>query len=366
MTLRCLHVVECFAGGTLEVVRTLANDQSQKGWHVQLLHGQRPDSPVTSQANELFDPAVQRHVMPFSAGISPHADFLSLCFLMRWLRAHPQDVIHLHSSKAGLIGRLAARLLGLQLKVLYTPHSWSFQRQDISRRQALTYRILEWLGVRLGGKIVACSREEARLAREHLKATNVELVRNGMRLPAPLQVSEGIPDLTTVICVGRIAPQKAPDRFARLASSLADKAVRFLWVGDGDPFLREQLSAAGVMVTGQLERSRVAALLGQSQLFVLLSAWEGLPLALVEAQAMGLPAVVSDIPGCLEVVQHGINGLVASTDAEAAIHVRALLDNPEERTRFSIAAREMSETKFSVERFLQESETIYRSVVAAC
>lgn len=361
MLKRCVHIVECFAGGTLEVIRLLANHQVRQGWQVVVLHGQRPDTPSNEQLATLFDPRVTLATCPLSASIHPFRDLNALGYLFHWLRDHPQDVIHLHSSKAGLLGRVAARLLGMQCQVVFTPHSWSFLREDVTVVQRTFFFVLEWLGARLGGLVMACATEEARIASKHLYNAKVRLVRNGLKLPE-CQSSPSASSLR-VITVGRIAPQKAPDRFAALAHALQSTDREFIWVGDGDATLKELLCHHGVIVTGHLAREQVAERVQQSAVFVLLSAWEGLPLALVEAQALGIPAVVSDIPGCREVVEHGVNGFVASSTDQTIALVLQLLEDPELRLSQGLAAQQIASAKFSEERFLGEALSVYDEVL---
>ena len=363
MSRHVVHVVECFAGGTLEVVRQLANHQARSGWAVTIVHGYRADTPSEAVLETLLDQGIDRIPVAFSDRISPLADLKCLIALVALFRRQQASVIHLHSSKAGLLGRIAARLLRLHGITLFTPHSWSFLRRDVPAWQRSIFLTLEWLGARLGGTIVACSTREAELAIDRLRAREVVLLRNGLSLP-PTTGHASPESQGGVVCVGRLTAQKAPWRFAALARQSSDDTA-WTWVGDGDPTHGDALRQAGVTVTGQVSREQVAALVSRARVFVLLSGWEGLPLALIEAQALGIPAVVSDIPGCREVIEHGINGFVAGSDLEAAGFINTLLTDTQTWARMSDAARTLANERFSPARFLREADQLYQRLTPA-
>lgn len=362
---KVVHVAESFGSGTFEVIRQLANHQADDGWHVTILHGVRPETPDDKALAGLLDPRIERTVLPLKSQINPISDLLSLIRLLNCLRALAPDVIHLHSSKAGLLGRLAARLLCRHSRVLYTPHGWSFMRQDVSWLHIRLFVWLERLGNWLGGTILACSTSEEQLARRVLGAQRVKLLRNGIALPEAAADSIG-DGRHRVVTVGRLTVQKAPWRITALAR-LPDMAdVRFLWIGGGSIEERQRwLDGSPVELTGLLSRTEVAALLSHSDVFLLLSEWEGLPLALVEAQAMGIPAIVSNIAGCTEVVEHGCNGFVANNGDEAARYLRRLLDDAELRARMGSQAAERMRNLFSPEQFLRQADQIYADTLKA-
>ena len=107
----------------------------------------------------------------------------------------------------------------------------------------------------------------------------------------------------------------------------------------------------------------VSGLLAQADIFVLPSLWEGMPLALIEAQAAGLPAVVSDVVGNRDVVIHGETGFVCKTDAELLQKTRLLIEDADLRRRMGQAAREMAAKRFSVERMHSEMMMVYKNSV---
>ena len=147
--------------------------------------------------------------------------------------------------------------------------------------------------------------------------------------------------------------------FAEIALRLAPADWQLVWVGDGPATAAESLRAAGVTVTGWLNRDEVLVQLAQADVFLSTSLWEGMPVALIEAMAAGLCPVVSRCAGNVDAVDDGVTGLVFSTaDQAVAMLVNLAHDNVQVR-RMASAAQEVALHRFSMERFLDEFETLY-------
>jgi len=183
-------------------------------------------------------------------------------------------------------------------------------------------------------------------------------------LSAVPEASGSINGVVRVVTSGRICYQKAPWRFRDLAVGCADLPAEFIWLGDGD--LRADLMVDSVLLThmeiaGWLPRSGVYAELAHADIFVLPSLWEGMPLALIEAQAAGLPAVVSNVVGNRDVVIDGETGFVCNTDQELIQKTRLLIEDVALRQKMGRAAREMAAKRFSVERMHREMMAVYET-----
>lgn len=363
---RIVHVVESFGAGVLEAVRLLANDQDARGLDVHVIHGHRPDTPPEEELERLFSTRVSRYSLRMSSGISPWRDFRSLAALIMKLRALRPDILHLHSSKAGMLGRIAATVLGLQARTLYSPHGWAFLRTDVSPAQQQLFLQIEQLAERLCGcYIAACSEHELSLAQQRVGATRTTLLRNAVAIPAMTE-HQRHSEHVRVITVGRVTEQKAPWHFAFLANELGGPNVRFQWAGDNQHALcAAWLGSAPVEQTGLLGREDLQRALAAADIFVLLSSWEGLPLALIEAQAMGLPALITSLPGCLEVVVPEKTGLVADTADAMKSQLLRLINDPALRLRMGQAARNRMEAEFSFEAYSDRVWQLYSRMAAA-
>lgn len=368
--MKVLHITEAMGGGVANIMSLLAQAQAKQGHEVVVAHSIRVDTPK-EQLRELFPDPISRQQLSMVTEIRPMSDLRSLFSIITLLKRVNPDVIHLHSSKAGVLGRVAARLLGLQDKVFYTPHGLSFLRQDVSKPKQFLFRSIErCMGV-CGGTIVACSSSEAKLARQFLAHPNVVFVENSVdieRVPAKRYPTDS-QDAVQVVTSGRICYPKAPWRFAKLAMETIGSNLKFKWLGDGE--LRHELHVnhsklpENLEVSGWLSRDSLYQELQGADIFVLPSLWEGMPLALIEAQVMGLPCVVTDVTGCRDVVEDGVTGFVCKDDAELLERLKLLASDAALRQRLGIAARNKAMPRFNVARMASEMQSVYQGLKAA-
>ena len=164
-----------------------------------------------------------------------------------------------------------------------------------------------------------------------------------------------------MVTAGRLAPQKDPTRFARIATKLRDHAD-FTWIGAGSEGHRV---FAGTPVTSipWATRERALTELASAAVYLSTSAWEGLPLALVEAQAMGIPAVCTDVPGNRDVIQHGTTGFLGANDEELVHACCTLIADPARMEVMSRAARLAAKTRFDVGSLGAEALAMYTEAI---
>lgn len=353
---KIVHVTECLASGTLTFLVQATRELAERGVRQTVVFSRRPDTPadVTSR----FDPRVQlQELDPPSQGLWRYAQAMRAT-----LTAHCQELediaIHLHSSKAGFIGRLALMGLRRRPRVFYSPHGLSF----LNRRRplaSLLFASLEWLAARLPGTLVGCSRSEASIL-GRLSGRPARVLENAVD-DSFLSLRPAPGPVPAVITMGRICEQKAPETFATLAArfKIAEVPARFIWIGEGDAGAEARLRAAGVEVTGWLEAADVRRLLEEATVYVQTSRWEGLPLSVLQALAAGVPCVVTDVVGNRDAVRQGITGFVAGTLEEMLMDVRRLLRDDVLRARFSQAARRDAKERFSQAAFADRLARLY-------
>lgn len=363
--MRILHITESLGGGVAHSLSQLAKAQAADGHQVLVVHSVRPDTPVDLLPG-LYPAPIDRRMLPMVTAIAPIADLRALGQIYALLKTESPDVVHLHSSKAGVLGRIAALLQGKRHRVFYSPRGFAFLREDVSSAKRKLFLNLERFASKLGGTVVGCSGTEADLARSEVGHVRTCLVENSVDLTAVPVATGSIDGRVRVVTSGRICYQKAPWRFRDLALRVADLSADFVWLGDGD--MNDSLQVDGslpenIRIAGWLPRVGVYAELATADIFVLPSLWEGMPLALIEAQAAGLPAVVSDVVGNRDVVIDGETGFVCKTDADLLQKTRLLIQDPGLRQKMGQGAREMAAKRFSVERMHAEMMAVYNEAI---
>jgi glycosyltransferase involved in cell wall biosynthesis len=188
------------------------------------------------------------------------------------------------------------------------------------------------------------------LARKVVGRTRVRVVENAISLDDISPSINSVVDGVRIVSAGRLCYQKAPWRFKSLAVSLLQENAHFAWIGGGDDRLlfKDDLGVPdNLKVTGWLERKIVLKEMQKANIFVLTSLWEGMPLALIEAQAIGLPSVVWDVVGSRDVVLDGVTGFVCNNELDFIEKTRLLILDSNLRLRMGKAGREMALNRFS-------------------
>jgi glycosyltransferase involved in cell wall biosynthesis len=314
------------------------------------------------------------HIEPYlGREVHPVRELAALIRLARFIRRGRYDVVHTHTSKAGILGRMAARLAGTPI-VVHTAHGLSYKYAR-SRLSEWIYVRLERLCAHWSHAIVVVSESVQRdlLAHGIGHASQYELIRSGIEIEAFRRPALGrlavrqrlglAPEAFVVGCVGRLSQQKAPldmvAAFVQLARRRPD--VHLVMVGDG-PLRREveaAVAAAGldgrVHLTGF--RRDVPDLLGAFDVLALSSRFEGLPRVFPQAMAAAIPIVATRVDGAVEAVTDGENGWLVEPGDVAALADRLceVASQPEQARRMGERGRERVEM-FSAERMVRQIE----------
>jgi glycosyltransferase involved in cell wall biosynthesis len=312
------------------------------------------DRAAAAGLEVLIEPALR-------APIAPCSDLGALVRLRGLFTRRPFDIVHTHTAKAGMIGRLAAHGAGVP-RLVHTYHGFPFHEfQALPRRQAYV-RIERGLGritdlalcVGTGVAVEAVRRRlisPERIRTIGVVADGPALAHDGRHGAVPgsararARAALGLPAGATVVgAVGRLTYQKAPGDFVAALRELGRPDVTGVWVGDGE--LAGQVAAqAGetpavrLVLAGQ--RGNVAELLPAFDVFLLSSRYEGLPTAVVEAMMCGVPVVATAVNAVGDVVVPGETGLLVPPGHPALMAgaVRFFLDSPEAAARMAAAAQ---------------------------
>jgi len=277
--------------------------------------------------------------------------------------------VHAHAAKAGLLSRLAARLVGRSSSCIFTPHGWSFWAFDGVRRNA--YLNIERRAARWCRTIIAVSsfERDVGLTAGIGPPERYRVIANGIDIERFALAPEPVPG--RVILVARFVSQKdhvaAVRAMALLRRTQPDATLQF--VGDGplrgdveqlvDSLgLRDRVSFLG-------EREDVPELLAQASCCLLATHYEGCSLAVLEAMAAGLPVVATRVGGMAEIVSEGATGLLVDpAPASIARALDALIADPTLARRMGGAGRGEARRRLSRERMAAEVQQVYDETCA--
>ena len=358
-----LHVTQPTDAGVARAVLDLAAAQAEEGLRV----------VVASPARETFTRALaaggaeHRH-WPATRSPGP-ASLAETARLSRIVRAASPQLVHLHSSKAGLAGRLAIR--GSRPTV-FQPHAWSFEAvEGAQARGALAW---ERFAVRWADAVVCVSEAERRRGEEHGVRASYAVVPNGVDLDALVEADPeeraaarrrlALEEAPLVVCVGRLSRQKGQDVLLEAwpAVSARVPGATLALVGDGPEAERlRDLAPEGVLFAGP--RDDVPDWLAAADVVAAPSRWEGMSIALLEALARGRSVVASDTTGAAEAIGDDAGAVVPVGDAGALADALAdrLLD-PERTSGEGRAARARAEGGHDLRHTIAGVAAVYRGL----
>ena len=306
---KILYIVEAMGGGVFTYIVDLANELVNE-FDMYIAYAVRPQTPKNYK--DYFDDRIYLiEVKNFCREIRPSKEIKAVKEVKAIAEEIQPDIIHLHSSKAGVIGRIA--FAGKKVPLFYTPHGYSFLMANYTPLKRWMFRMIETVMAKRECTIISCSLGEHQETLKLTKnATYVNNAINAEELEKRLERVELVNHPFTVFTLGRICHQKNPKLFNEIAESMPE--TRFLWIGDGE--LRDELRNENIEITGWVDREKALELSMNADVFVLTSLWEGLPISLLEAMYMKKLCVVNDVIGSRDVIQNGVNGYVCRDVAE--------------------------------------------------
>ena len=334
---RVLHVVEAIETGCARHLADLVTHASGAEHHLAIPHRRVGGHTDLAAIDACVAAGAQVHRVEMRRSPGSPVNVAAVARVRRLLRRLDADVVHGHSSMGGVVARLAAA--GTRAHRVYTPNGIATGRLAGAVERSLR---------RATDRFVAVSPSEAGAAidRRFAEPGRLLVVANGIDPtppPArPLRPLVGVPDGVPLVgSMGRLVPQKAPevllDAWARVAAARAD--VHFVLIGDGTAEARAAVEAAiaGPPLAGRAHwipfLPEAAAHLGDLDVFVLTSRFEGGPYAPLEAMRAGVPVVLTDVVGSRDTVEDGRSGVLVPPDdaGAAAAALLALLDDPARR-----------------------------------
>jgi glycosyltransferase involved in cell wall biosynthesis len=385
---RVLHVItRLIVGGAQENTLFTAEGQSRTpGLRVTLLAGidDGPEGNLHDRARaEGVDLQLMRELV---RPIAPVTDVVGLAKLVAFMRRGRYDIVHTHSSKAGILGRIAARLAGVPI-VVHTLHSLVFGEHATPAQNALYLALKRACAPLTTQFISVCDATKNGAVQKHIgRPAQHCTIYSGFHIAPFLAVRDQLsveeakrraglqPGDLVVGKVARLFPQKGHDHFLEAARIIAarEPRARFLLVGDG--ILRKELEerAAGYGIrdrfvfAGLVAPDAVPALMQAMDVVVHTSIREGLARVIPQAEAVGKPVVGFALDGSPEAIADGVSGFLARPydDAHVAERVLEILDDGPRRRAMGEAGRAFAAANFPVEVMVDRINDVYRSLLA--
>ena len=330
---------------------------------------------------ELYGRTMPVQVVPdLGREIRPLNDLRTVWRLMQIIRRERPHIVHTHTAKAGALGRAAAILCGVPV-VVHTFHGHVL-RGYFSPAKTAVYRGIERVLATRTDRLLTVT---ARVGQE-LKALGVGRPEQYRTLPlgfdlAPLLVAERrrgelraelqVGDAPLIGIVARLVPIKAHEVFLAMAARVHQvyPAAQFLIVGDGELRAPLEQRVQELGLTGAVRflgwRADIDTLYADIDVVVLTSRNEGSPVALIEAMAAGVPVVSTEVGGVADVVQHGVTGLLAAMDDDAALarHVVTLLGDRALGQRMGQQGRAIVAATYGADRLVADIERLYEELL---
>lgn len=361
-------------GGPALQITALMRGINEPEFHQILFRGTVADGEADYL--EMRAPDVVSTVVPgLRPSLKPFGDIRALWFLVRAFQTYRPTVVHTHTAKAGVLGRLAAILTGVPVRV-HTFHGHllgGYFSPPITRLVVLLERLFARFTthiVAVGDQVLA-DLTQAQIA----QPTRSSVIAPGVRKLEPVDRTEASRNLSledfsgvNVVFVGRLTKIKRAERFIDMARRLLGEGVdaRFIVVGDGFERSQLELRAQGspqILFAGW--QGDMSAVYATADLIVLTSDNEGMPVALIEAAMQCVPAVATDVGAVRQVVLDQTSGYVVAVDDAAALTdaVRRLCLDSELRDAMGKAAASHALRHFGEERLVAEHRSLYRELV---
>ena len=307
--------------------------------------------------------------------LNPFKDIKALYQIICIIRKEKPDLIHCHSAKGGVVGRVGAFLTGT--KSVYTPHAFSFLSSDKRFKQHI-FLLFEKV-TRLSSVLLGCSESERTLGIKRVGyLENKAFVWNNAIPPIDNELIEKPNCLNNhrkyIISIGRPSFQKNPlflvEVMKRVHQSLPELKCYLLGVGYYSPMLEKVESlileynlSDTIILIPWVSRAEALGYLESAQLYLTTSLYEGLPIAVLEAMALGKAIIASDVIGNQDCVKSGYNGFLLSFEADLfAEKVVQLMHDDYERMKMGVYSKELFEEKFLINSRIGELEEIYKKI----
>lgn len=350
-------------GGAQAHLYELIKDRVSKKDDVFLLVGE--DGELANRVRKINSVNVKIDKM-LVRQLSPVKDLISIYKMRLYIKRINPDIVHLHSSKAGAIGRIAA--VGLPCKVIFTAHGWAFT-EGIGKVKRNIYIFIEKNLAKYTDKIICVSEYDYKLAEKEKvikKGINAKVIQNGVEEISDMSNTKG--NITPVITMtARFDTQKNQ---SLLLEALSKVEIPFVVNLIGDGPLRAKCEEI-VKNSGMEEKVNflgfqrdVTSFLKETDIFALISNYEGLPISIIEAMSCSLPIIASRVGGIPELIDNSINGFCVENETKKISQAfEMLLTDSDLRLKMGEESYKKYINGFGIETNLSNIETVYKELI---
>lgn len=373
--IKILHIITLSSwGGAQRVCYDLSANLDKEKFEIEVAC-----KPGGLLIDKLREKGIAVHsIESFRREISPIHDFKALIALYKLIKNKNYNIVHCHSSKAGILGRIAAKLSSTK-KIYFTAHGWGFYNKKEYGWSGKLATLLEKIAARCSTKIITVSESAKKTAlRKKISQENkIMVIKNGIspytgnsETHQAIKEKLGISDGEIVFgMVSRLAYPKNPLLFLEAAKKIikTHPRTKFVLIGGGAlldkclTFSEENGLKKNVLFLKEKNPDEIEELLRTFNVFVLLSDFEGLPISILEAMFAYLPIVASDAGGIKELVSEGKNGFLLETDSTEELTQKMVyfIKNPNEMKKMGEIGRRIAEENFILSRMVRDYENLY-------
>ena len=361
-------------GGPAVIVAELMREFDSDRFQSVLVTGYCADDEADYLGEVATDIPVIR-IQGLGRSVSVLGDIKSFFALLRVIRRFQPDVIHTHTAKAGVLGRIAGILAYPRAKRVHTFHGHLLHGYFSSIKTKLVILIEKFLAA-ISTALIAVGNQVKNdlLAAGIGKPKRYSVIFPGLeevniQSKASARIELGLEaNKTYMVFVGRLTQIKRPDRLIDIARNLKSShhLVEILIAGDGEKFEEMQIltKAENLPIIFFGWRNDIGRILSAGDISILCSDNEGIPLTLIQASQAGLPIVTTNVGSVSDIVVHAETGVLTDTNSDSLIKaIDDLLSNPEKMERFGEAGKLRAQAKFSLAGMIQAHEQLYSQVI---
>jgi len=357
--IKLCHILEAGTGGTRRHLQLLLPYLDEKLFEVSLITSIHRDPDFEHDIESYKARGIQVEIVPMQRAISPAKDFRAFFHILDYLKELGPDILHLHSSKAGALGRMASCFLSRpRPSLVYTPHCPAFAGAFSENKKRL-YKFIERSLNGFTDFVIALTEEERKWMMSVGPAEKINLIPNGIPLPEQSQVTI----LKTLGALGRFTEQKGYDILIKAMPFVLKKFpdIKLVLRGKGElkDFYQEIINALQLEKSVFLENDEKR--LTGFDMFLMPSRWEGLSYSMLEALGAGIPLAAHALPGIMEMIQDSVNGFLVrnNTPDGWAADILKILGKPKETFKVGQQGRALISENYKHATWIKQMEKFY-------